>query len=112
MGEVVVLNRHEPSNSTRCACTKRRSNMRSSIRRSRLWILALVPLLAALDSCAAAGGGGRSVNCDIVRLQRQEGNSPSQIASSFQVSEADIAKCPAAGPAAEAAPPSPPPSTP
>jgi hypothetical protein len=78
--------------------------MRSPIRRARLWILALVPLLALLYSCAAAGGSGR-VNCDIVRLQRQEGLPPSQIAASFQVSEDDIAKCPNASPAAEAAPP-------
>src|SRR5260221_7905647 len=92
------------------ACT-RGVNMRSPIRRARRWILGSVLLLAPVYSCAAAGGGGRSVNCDIVRLQRQEGNSPSQIASSFQVSEADIAKCPAAGPATEAAPP-PAPSTP
>jgi len=47
--------------------------MRSPIRRERLWILALVPLLAPLYSCAGAGGGGRAVNCDIVRMQRQEG---------------------------------------
>ena len=78
--------------------------MRSPIRRARLWILALVPLLAPLYSCAGADRGGRAVNCDIVRLQRQEGLPPSQIAASFQVSEADIAKCPSASPAAEAAP--------
>ncbi len=78
--------------------------MGSPIRRARFWILALVPLLAPLYSCAGAGGG-RAVNCDIVRLQRQEGLPPSQIATSFQVSEADIAKCPNASPAAEAAPP-------
>ena len=78
--------------------------MRSPIRRARLWILALVPLLAPLYSCAGAGGG-RAVNCDIVRLQRQEGLPPSQVAASFQVSEADIAKCPNASSAAEAAPP-------
>ena len=78
--------------------------MRSSIRGARLGILALVPFLAPLYSCAGAGGG-RAVNCDIVRLQRQEGLAPSQIAASFQVSEADIAKCPNASPAAEAAPP-------
>ena len=78
--------------------------MRSPIRRARLWILVIVPLLAPLYSCAGAGGGGRAVNCDIVRLQRQEGLPPSQIAASFQVSEADIAKCPNASPAAEAAP--------
>jgi len=52
-----------------------------------------------------AGGGGRAVNCDIVRLQRQEGLPASQIAASFQVSEADIAKCPNPGSAPEAAPP-------
>ena len=86
--------------------------MRTPIRRARLWILALVPLLGPLYSCAAAGGG-RAVNCDVVRLQRQEGNSPSQIATSFQVSEADIAKCPNAGlPAEAASPPSAPSSTP
>jgi hypothetical protein len=79
--------------------------MRSPIRRARLWILALAPLLAPLYSCAGAGGGGRAVNCDIVRLQRQEGLSPSQIAAGFQVSEADIAKCSNASPAAEVAPP-------
>jgi len=44
------------------------------------------------------------LNCDIVRMQRQEGLPPSQIAASFQVSEADIAKCPNASSAAEAAP--------
>src|SRR5216683_1111786 len=88
--------------------TQEEAFMRSPIRRARLWILALVPLLAPLYSCAGAGGG-RAVNCDIVRLQRQEGLPPSQIATSFQVSEADIAKCPNASPAAEAAPP---PSTP
>src|SRR5882672_9976517 len=81
--------------------------MRSPIRRARLWILALVPLLAPLYSCTGADRGGRAVNCDIVRLQRQEGLPPSQIAASFQVSEADIAKCPSASPAAEAAPPPP-----
>jgi hypothetical protein len=74
------------------------------ILRARLWILALVPLLAPLYSCAGAGHGGRAVNCDIVRLQRQEGLPPSQIAASFQVSEDDIAKCPNASPAVEAAP--------
>ena len=79
--------------------------MRSPIRRASLWILALVPLLAPLYSCAGAGGGGRAVNCDIVRMQRQEGLPPSQVAASFQVSEADIAKCPNASSAAEAAPP-------
>ena len=78
--------------------------MRSPIRGARLWILALVPLLAPLYSCAGAGGG-RAVNCDVVRLQRQEGLPPSQIAASFQASEADIAKCTNASPAAEAAPP-------
>jgi hypothetical protein len=78
--------------------------MRSPIRCARLWILALVPLLAPLYSCAGAGGGGRKVNCDVVRLQRQEGLPPSQIAASFQVSEADIAQCPNASPAVEAAP--------
>ena len=78
--------------------------MRSQIRCARLWILALVPLLAPLYSCAGAGGG-RSVNCDIVRMQQQEGLPPSQIAASFQVSEADIAKCSKASPAAQAAPP-------
>jgi hypothetical protein len=72
---------------------------------ARLWILAPVPLLAPLYSCAGAGGGGRAVNCDIIGLQRQEGLPPSQIAASFQVSEADIAKCPNASPAGEAAPP-------
>src|SRR5258705_11855546 len=79
--------------------------MRLPIRRARLWILAIVPLLAPLYSCAGAGGGGRAVNCDIVRLQRQEGLPPSQVAASFQVSEADIAKCPNAASAAEPAPP-------
>jgi len=79
--------------------------MRSPIRRKRLWILALIPLLAPLYSCAGASGGGRAVNCDIVRLQRQEGLPASQIAASFQVSEADIAKCPNPSSAAEAAPP-------
>jgi len=79
--------------------------MRSPIRRARLWILAIVPLLAPLYSCAGADRGGRAVNCDIVRLQRQEGLPPSQIAASFQVSEDEIAKCPNASPAAEAAPP-------
>ena len=78
--------------------------MRPPIRRARFWILALVPLLAPLYSCAGAGGGGRKVNCDIVNLQRQEGLPPSQIAAGFQVSEADIAKCPNASSAAEAAP--------
>jgi hypothetical protein len=78
--------------------------MRPPIRSARLWILALVPLLAPLYSCAGAGGGGRKVNCDIVNLQRQEGLPPSQIAAGFQVSEADIAKCPNASSAAEAAP--------
>ena len=78
--------------------------MRPPIRRARLWILALVPLLAPLYSCAGAGGGGRKVNCDIVNLQRQEGLPPSQIAASFQVSETDIAKCANASSAAEAAP--------
>ncbi len=82
--------------------------MRSPIRRARLGILALVPLLAPLYSCSGAGGG-RAVNCDIVRLQRQEGLPAAQIAASFQVSEDDIAKCTNASPAAEAAPP---PSTP
>src|SRR5260370_14769935 len=79
--------------------------MRSPIRRARLWILALVPLLAPLYSCAGASGGGRAVNCDIVRLQRQEGLPPSQIAASFPVSEDDIAKWPNASPPVEAAPP-------
>ena len=79
--------------------------MRSPIRRARLRILALVPLLAPLYSCAGASGGGRAVNCDIVQLQPQEGLPPSQIAASFQVSEADIAKCSNASPAAEVVPP-------
>jgi hypothetical protein len=79
--------------------------MPSPIRRATPWILALAPLLAPLYSCAGAGGGGRAVNCDVVRLQRQEGLPPSQIAASFQVSEDDIAKRPNASPAAEAAPP-------
>src|SRR5260370_25354976 len=83
----------------------RGGSMRSPIRRARLWILALVPLLAPLYSCAGAGGGARAVNCDIVRLQRQEGLPPSQIAARFQASEHHIAKCPTASPAAEAAPP-------
>lgn len=87
--------------------------MRSPLLSARLWVLAPVPLLVSLYSCAAAGGS-RSVNCDVVRLQRQQGNSPSQIATSFQVSEADIAKCPSTGSAPEAtpAPSTPPPSTP
>ena len=79
--------------------------MGSPIRHARFWILALVPLLVPLYSCAGAGGG-RPVNCDIVRMQRQEGLPPAQIAASFQVSEAEIANCPVASPAAEAAPPS------
>src|SRR3979490_3179265 len=81
--------------------------MRSSIRRAMLSVLTLVPLLAPLYSCAGGGGGGggRAVNCDIVRMQRQEGLPPSQVAASFQVSEADIAKCPNASPAAGGAPP-------
>lgn len=84
--------------------------MGSPIRRARFSILALVPLLVPLYSCAGAGKG-RPVNCDIVRMQQAEGLPPAQIAASFQVSEAEIANCPKASPAAEAAPP-PPPSTP
>src|SRR5216683_4897601 len=57
--------------------TQEEAFMRSPIRRARLGILALVPLLAPLYSCSGAGGGGRAVNCDIVRLQRQEGLPPS-----------------------------------
>src|SRR5260370_42594732 len=79
--------------------------MRSPIRRARLWILALVPLLAPLYSCAGAGGGGRAVNCDIVRLQRQVGLPPAQLAASLPVSEDDLPKCPNANPPAATPPP-------
>ncbi len=78
--------------------------MRSRRYRARIWTLALVPLLAPLYSCGATSSG-RSVNCDIVRLQRQEGLPAAQIAASFQVSEADIAKCSNESPAAAAAMP-------
>ena len=56
---------------------------------------------AALMSAAFAGCsslGESHVDCNIVKLQSQSGRSNSEIASALGISEADVAKCPAAGP--------------
>src|ERR1700736_5466432 len=68
-------------------------------RRGRMGILigagALV-LATAFAGCSSMGGS--HIDCNIVRLQSQSGRSSSEIASALGVSEADVAKCPAAGP--------------
>jgi hypothetical protein len=53
-------------------------------------------LAIALVGCSSLAGS--HVDCNIVKLQSQSGRSNSEIASALGVSEADVAKCPAAGP--------------
>jgi hypothetical protein len=53
-------------------------------------------LATALGGCASMGDS--HIDCNIVRLQSQSGRTSSEIASALGVSEADVAKCPAAGP--------------
>ena len=50
---------------------------------------------AAVAGCA--GMGGSHIDCNVVKLQSQSGRSSSEIASALGVSEAEVAKCPAAG---------------
>ncbi len=67
-----------------------------------------------LTGCAAA----KPINCDVVRLQREAGRSPTEIAESFSASQSEIEKCGGASGAAASAPsapappaePAPPPS--
>ncbi len=53
-------------------------------------------LAGAIAGCGAVGGS--HVDCNIVRLQSQAGQSNSQIASALGVSESDVAGCHAPGP--------------
>lgn len=55
-----------------------------------------VVLATAFAGCA--GLGGSHIDCNIVRLQSQSGRSSPEIASALGVSEADVNKCPPAGP--------------
>ncbi len=68
-------------------------------RRGRMGMLigaGAILLATALAGCASLGGS--HIDCNIVRLQSQSGRSSAEIASALGVSEADVAKCPPAGP--------------
>ena len=68
-------------------------------RRGRMGILiGAGALLLATSFAGCAGMEGSHIDCNIVKLQSQSGRSSSEIASALGVSEADVAKCPAAGP--------------
>ena len=67
-------------------------------RRGRMGILIGASAFAVATMIAGcAGMGGSHIDCNIVRLQSQSGRSSSEIASALGVSEAEVAKCPAAG---------------
>ena len=58
-------------------------------------------------ACAVAGcGSTQHINCDVARLQKDNGRSDQEIAASFQASPDEVAKCfaPSGTPGAAAAP--------
>jgi hypothetical protein len=58
---------------------------------SRRWSLfGGLAFLATVASCAPGGG---QINCTVVRLHRQQGQSVTEIAAGLGAAESDVAKC-------------------